>query len=558
MSQRAGQAKHAIKTPPKNTGRPTTGGLDSTLAIRLVVAAVIFAVALIVKMPTFVRIVLLILSAAAAGYDVFLEAINAVEEGRYFATPLVVVCVGVIGFVIGYPTESAALIILYQIGVLVIAYASKQTRASAISLVSGQEEGIIAKVREIIGASGSGDMQIESVMRESSGLILRFAMVFAAVYAIVLPLFSDFPFRVSIHRALMIILVCTPTSIVAAMPLVGLVGLCYSAKHGILFNRAASLEKASNIKVAVFDKAGVFSEDCPEVLSIQSSILDKDTFMNFAAHAAYYSDQPFAKAISNVYDQEYKLEVVSDFKELPGYGVELKVGGTPVSLATSEFLLGRGVNVPQDPNDEGQAYYLVIAGRYIGKILVSANVNAGTNQLAADMGDAGATRCILLTEDGAEESKRIARDLGFSEVKTTTGTPDKLSYIRELSGAYRDQVMYVYANGIETHSDAAVDIRVSSKAKYADAIAVPEQVANIPQAVKISKRTREVAKENAVFAFVIKAILIFLSVIGYCTLWFAIFIDTAAALATILNAIRVTKESKFFRKDDDAEEDEEE
>ena len=54
---------------------------------------------------------------------------------------------------------------------------------------------------------------------------------------------------------------------------------------------------------------------------------------------------------------------------------------------------------------------------------------------------------------------------------------------------------------------------------------------------------REIAVENAVFAFVIKAILIFLSIVGFCNVWFAIFIDMAAALATILNSIRVTNES---------------
>ena len=54
---------------------------------------------------------------------------------------------------------------------------------------------------------------------------------------------------------------------------------------------------------------------------------------------------------------------------------------------------------------------------------------------------------------------------------------------------------------------------------------------------------REIAIENAVFAFVVKTILVFLSIIGYCNIWFAIFIDMVAAVATILNSIRVTSES---------------
>ena len=54
---------------------------------------------------------------------------------------------------------------------------------------------------------------------------------------------------------------------------------------------------------------------------------------------------------------------------------------------------------------------------------------------------------------------------------------------------------------------------------------------------------REICVENALFVFIIKAILIFLSIIGYCNLWLAIFIDFAAAVASVLNTIRVTCES---------------
>ena len=54
---------------------------------------------------------------------------------------------------------------------------------------------------------------------------------------------------------------------------------------------------------------------------------------------------------------------------------------------------------------------------------------------------------------------------------------------------------------------------------------------------------KEITIENALFAFIIKALLVFLSIVGYCNLWFAIFIDMVAAVATILNTIRVTNES---------------
>jgi len=61
--------------------------------------------------------------------------------------------------------------------------------------------------------------------------------------------------------------------------------------------------------------------------------------------------------------------------------------------------------------------------------------------------------------------------------------------------------------------------------------------------IQISHRTKELISENAIFVFVVKAILVFLSIIGYSNLWFVVFMDTVAALATLLNAIRVTTPS---------------
>lgn len=538
MSQKADLAKRLLKTTDREEGQ-----LDSILIIRLVIACVIFAVAVIVKMPVVVRTILLILSAIVAGYDIVLDAVNAVEGKDYFATPLIVIVVAVLAFVIGFGAEAAVMILLYQIGLLLIAYVDDRTRKSAMELLRYQDEDTVSRYRELLKLKETGSMEIESTMRRSAGSVLKIAMIFAVVYAVVLP-FTGQTFRVSIHRALMILIICTPMSIVAAMKLTGIVGLCFNAQQGVLFRDARSMEEVTRTSVAVFDKAGIFTEDAPKLLAIKSDLLDRTTFMNFAAHAVYYSDQPLAKAISDAYGQEYRQDVISDFVDIPGSGVELKIAGNPVILATADWLISKGIRVPQE-EDEGQVFHMVIAGRYVGKLVISANVNDDAAELAQNMRDVGIRRCVLLTEDSPETSQRLAESLKFNEVFGGCDTAKKLQLIGDMSQGSDEQLMYVYSKGIESHSAAKLDVRVSKKAKYADVVVQPELVNNLPFAVQICNRTREVATENAVFAFVIKAILIFLSITGYCNLWFAIFIDFVAALATMLNSIRVTSESLF-------------
>ena len=518
-----------------------SGTPDLVLLARVGLAAILTAVALIVKMPTALRYALLILAAIAAGLDLGFEAVDAVLRKDYFAAPVVLLIVVFGTIILGFPEDGAVAVTLYQVCVAALRYAEKRTRDSAFELVSEEDGERVARLHELVGAADDGDTELGTAISRSVSVVLKAAMVFALVYAIVLP-FTGPAFRTSIHRMLMILAVCTPLSVVAAAPLTAIVGQCFAARQGLLFNKAANLEALSHAESAVFDKAGIFSEEAPRLLAVRSEMIDKQTMMNFAAHALYYSEQPVAKAVSDAYDQEYKLEVISDFTEIPGSGVSVKIAGNPVLVATGDYLVSRGVRIPQE-QEAGQVFFLVIAGRYVGKLILSASTNEEARELTENMREVGLQRCVLLTEDSAEQSQKTAEAFKFDEVYGECDLERKLKLISELSGGEDNRVVYVYTNGFEAHSDASVDLRVSKKSKYADAAIDPDRLSNLPFAVQIGKRMGQLQAENAVFAFLMKALLIFLAINGKCTVWFALFLDSAAAIATVLNSIRVTQDS---------------
>ena len=537
--------KHSEKQNEASTVKSQNqGGLNSIIVIRLIVASLIFAVSLIVKMPSLVRILLLALSIVVSGYDVALDAVNSVESGDYFATPIVIVFVAVISFFIGFGLEGAALMMFYQIGRILIAYAQERTVKSAKELLCYSDEETVEKVTGIIEEENAGKMAMEYTVGSAASFILKIALGIAVLYAVLIPILTNLSFAVSIHRALTIIVIATPLSVVVAMPLTGIIGICYGAQFGVIFNNAAAMEKAAEVETAVFDKPGVFADDHPSLVSAQSDLLDKSTFMNFAAHAVYYSEQPFAKAISDAFNFDYKLDLISDFQDIPGCGVDLKINGAHVTLATRELFASRGEAVPyENAKEDYQMFYMMVSEKYVGKIALTNEIYGETEQLAPDLKAIGFDKCILLTEDGKEESEAAATELEFDEVYGECDTARKLRLVNDLKASRDTQMMYVYANGFDAHSAADLDIRVSRKGKFADILVIPEYIANLPLALQLCSRVREVAAENAIFAFVVKAILIFLSLTGYCNIWFAIFIDMAAALATILNSIRVTSPS---------------
>ena len=521
--------------------KSAAGSPDMILIGRLILAAVLLILGAFVIKNQVVRVILLALSAIASAFDLGLKAFDSVLEKDYFAAPILVLFIAFVSFLIGYPSEGAAMLLLYQLSILVVEYARKRTRSAALDLLSGENDEILDQAGEMFAAEDAGKLQMEADAFRSADLLLKIAMVIALLYIFLLPRLGDYTYSVAIHRALMIMMTAIPASVVIAMPYTALVGLCYGARNGILFRNGKVMEKTADTNVAVFDKAGIFASGAPELQSVHSDVLDRKTFMSFVAHAVYYSEQGFAKAIPALSEQDYKLEVISDFVDVPGCGVEVKIGGSPVILATDDYLTARGVAVPEAEED-GEVYYLTVSGRYVGYLVFASQANDIGLELLEGVRDLGVRETVLLTEDGAGESQKFADKLGFDEVFGECDTERKLQHIEDLNQGTRNHVMFLYSNGLEMHSAADVDVRFSQKTKFADVAIPPEKASALPFAVQLSRRMVQVAKENAIFVFAVKALMIFLSMLGLSSIWFVLFMDSAAVLATLLNAIRVTKD----------------
>ena len=521
--------------------KSAAGSPDMILIGRLILAAVLLILGAFVIKNQVVRVILLVLSAIASAFDLGLKAFDSVLEKDYFASPILVLFIAFVSFLIGYPTEGAAMLLLYQLSILVVEYARKRTRSAALELLNGENDEILDQAGEMFAADDAGKLQMEADAFRGADLLLKIAMVIALLYIFLLPRLGDYTYSVAIHRALMIMMTAIPASVVIAMPYTALVGLCYGARNGILFRNGKVMEKTADTNVAVFDKAGIFASGAPELQSVHSDVLDRKTFMSFVAHAVYYSEQGFAKAIPALSEQDYKLEVISDFVDVPGCGVEVKIGGSPVILATDDYLTARGVAVPE-VEEEGEVFYLTVSGRYVGYLVFASQTNDIGLELLEGVRDLGVRETVLLTEDGAGESQKFADKLGFDEVFGECDTERKLQHIEDLNQGTRNHVMFLYSNGLEMHSAADVDVRFSQKTKFADVAIPPEKASALPFAVQLSRRMCQVAKENAIFVFAVKALMIFLSMLGLSSIWFVLFMDSAAVLATLLNAIRVTKD----------------
>lgn len=518
---------------------PRSGeGLDLIKIARLIAAALLFIAALSMDLTALFKTLILVLSALVVGYDLILELIDDVYDGDYTAPSVIFVLIAVLSFVIGYAWEGVLALFFYQLGLGLIELFKKRSRQSIHELLTGDDQELAEKTAVMMEDRHAADTELEKEISLAIRLPLLGILAVGVLFAVLMPLLTSLSVREAFHRALILFAIATPISVLTALPLAGLTGMSYATRFGVLFNNVATMEKLSRVSTAVVDKTGIFSADNQQFIGVKSDILDEKTMMEFVAHAVYYSDQAFAKAILAVEDREYRLDLISDFHDIPGCGVELKIGDSEVTLAKRELLAERGEAVPYDGKESGCVYYLMIAGRYVGKVLLTATTNTANDSLLSDLKNAGVDQCILLTDDSREESERLGQALNADEVYAEFSDETKLQYLESLN---REDTMYLYANSLEKHSNAAVDIRVKKQAKYADATVTPESLSRFSQTLPMCRRVFEVAKENVLFAVLIKALLLFLGLTGHCTVWFAVFLDFAATLGTILNCIRVTQ-----------------
>ena len=512
------------------------------LIFRLAVSAAIFAFVLISRLPAYADALLLFLACLLAGYDAAFAAGKAALTKDFTSDSFAVVLATFLSFPIGFAEEGTALIILYQVFRMLVLLLADRNGILAFEKIDSREENLRYLARQEAQQEGAEEIRIASVIGDSVKPILFFTMILAAALAVIMAGFLHYNLRVAIHRALSMIVVATPFSILAGMPVIGKVSLGHAAANGTVFQRAADLEQLDGTKNVLVEKSCFPEPEKPKILSYSSESLDDNTFFMLIRHLLESSEQAFAQVIMENTESRMIPDLVSDFAETPG-GVEAVIQGSQAYFGTRSFLNGKGINPPEYAEEKGIVYYLYLAGRYGGKMVLSEAKEDDVSDIVHEMRYYGVNHCVLLSTESIEEVTEFSNKSEFDEVFAGINTENRLSLINELVHAGNSKTLCIRPVTFDTRSDADVEIRVGENIDDADAITLPQFFTSIPMLFPLSRRIREIAAENAILAFSVKAIMIFFSLIGYSNLWISITADMAAAFAAVMNSNRVTSKS---------------
>ncbi len=408
-------------------------------------------------------------------------------------------------------------------------------------------ESTVAKILDLVENASSKKSKSENFITKFARYYTPAVVIAALILAVLPPLiFPGVHFSDWIHRALIFLVISCPCALVISIPLSFFGGIGGASKAGVLVKGSNYLEALSQAEIVVFDKTGTLTKGTFQVTEICPEGVSKEDLLRFASYAESYSNHPISQSLKQAYGLEIENSKIEDAEEFSGKGVKAIVEGTTVYAGNRKLMLMQSIAV--DERDLiGTIVHVALDGKYAGYILIADEIKEDAKDAILSIQQLGMKRTVMLTGDNKETGEAVAAELGLNEVYTELLPGDKMEKMEELFQKKSEKGKLVYVgDGI---NDAPVltraDIGIAMGALGADAaieaadiVIMTDEPSKIADALRISRKTLGIVRQNIIFALGIKGLFLIMGAFGVANMWEAVFADVGVSVIAILNAMR--------------------
>ena len=356
-----------------------------------------------------------------------------------------------------------------------------------------------------------------------------------------------------IIRAVTILVVFCPCSLVLATPTAIVAAIGNVSKYGVLVKEGDALEKLSSISKITFDKTGTLTYGKPQVKEVVSIVddLSKEDLYEIVASLELHSEHPLGKAVVSSFKEKYKKDIIppDEFNMIPGRGVISKVNNKKVIAGNKELFLEQNYNKEafnfidkNYKNEGGTIIYIGIDNKLSGYIILNDTLREESKDMIQNIKDLNIAP-VLLTGDNKYAATHIANQVGIEEVKSECFPQDKLKLIEDYQNKEKDLICMV-GDGINDApalktayvgiamgglgSDIAVDA--------ADIVLVRDDINNLPHLLKLSKHMMKIIKINLTFSILLNFAAVILAMIGTLNPVLGALVHNAGSVVVIINS----------------------
>ena len=386
----------------------------------------------------------------------------------------------------------------------------------------------------------------------SEQFITKFARIYtpivcalAAAIAVLPPVFVG-NWSEWVHRALIFLVVSCPCALVISVPLTVFAGIGALSRKGVLIKGGCYMDQLACADTFVFDKTGTLTGGRFCVKDVVGS-MERGRLIELAAHAEAFSDHPLAGAVCAEYGKEIDRSRVTDVEELAGRGVRATVDGMRVLVGNRRLMDEHGVKAGAL---SGTALYVAADGAYAGGIVLADAPKPNAAEALRALKALGVSKCVMLTGDAPEAAEQVAQDVGIDEVHAALLPGDKSEMLSGLIENRKNGGAVVFVgDGInDAPSLALADVGVAMGAvgsdaaiEAADVVLMDDDPKRLATAVKGSRRTLGIVKQNIALSLAVKIGVMALGAVGIAGMWAAVFADVGVCILAILNASRAMR-----------------
>jgi len=318
-----------------------------------------------------------------------------------------------------------------------------------------------------------------------------------------------------------VLIIACPCALGLATPTAIMVGTGKGAEHGILIRSAESLERSHKIGAVLLDKTGTLTRGEPrvtDIIAIPSS--SQEEVLRLAASAEHGSEHPLGEAIVRA-ALEKKLEVspASDFKAIPGHGVEALVAGKKLVLGNLRLIKDRGLSLNGLEEEANRLWvkgktvmFLGADSKVVGIIALADTLKPNAKEAVKELHNMG-IEVLMLTGDNRRTAEAIAGEADINRVLAEVLPEHKAREVRKLQE--EGKVVAMVGDGINDApalAQADVGIAIGTGTDVAmetgDITLISGDLGGIVTAISLSKRTMRTIKQNLFWAFAYNTALI--------------------------------------------------
>lgn len=361
--------------------------------------------------------------------------------------------------------------------------------------------------------------------------------------------------------AVTVLIIACPCAMGLAVPTAVMVATGRGAEHGILIRGGEALQRLESIDTIVLDKTGTVTEGRPVITDARIvSDEDETTLLRLAGTLERNSEHPFGTAIVRYAEgQKIQLTQAQQFKAIPGHGATGSVDGRAVAVGNLRLMDELGISVSaQTINTVALAaqgrtpLFVGVDGHLAGILSVADAIKPSSAAAVKELADLG-LRVILLTGDNAQTANAVAQQVGIKEVIAGVLPEGKLDVVRSLQQSGRRVAMAGDGiNDAPALAQAEVGLAMGRgtdiAVEAADVTLIRDDLRGIAAAIRLSRATMRVMRQNLFWAFAYNVVGIPIAAGALYPVWGLLLSPILASAAMAFSSVSVVGNSLRLRR----------